>query len=183
MRANGITTAESRFVTDRHPDLPWLLGFAATLFPTAPVIHLIRHPLDVTLSGFAQDKLYEGNAGVTLASMATLFDAQMQAIAQVRGQTTLRYLPIRYEDLVRDPVATLRQVLEFIGITADPHALLDAPPRAVPRVPTHRVLHLRPHRRSLYRHRSFGPVFDEALPILNPWIERLGYGQPQETTP
>ncbi len=183
LRASGVSTAESRFVTDRHPDLPWLLGFAATLFPTAPVIHVLRHPLDIALSGFAQDKLYEGNAGVTLAGMATLFDAQMNAIAQVRGQTTLRYLPIRYEDLVRDPAGTLRLVLDFIGITADVHALLDTPPRAIPRAPGHRLVQLPPHRRSLYRHRSFGAVFDEALPILTPWIERLGYAQPQETTP
>lgn len=178
LSAAGTITPESRYVTDRNPDLPWLLGLAASLFPTAPIIHLIRHPLDVVLSGFAQDKLYEGNAGVTLASLATLFDAQMSAIAQIRGQATLRYLPVRYEDLVRDPAAILRQVFDFIGVTADPNTLLAAPPRAVPRTPTHRVVQLPPHRRSLYRHRGFGPVFGEAMPILTPWIVQLGYAEP-----
>lgn len=180
LRAAGTTTPETRFVTDRNPDLPWLLGFAATLFPLAPVIHVLRHPLDVVLSGFAQDKLYEGNAGVTLAGMAMLFDAQMRAIAQVRGQTTLRYLPVRYEDMVRDPAAILREVLDFIGVTADPAALLAASPRAVPRAPTHQVVRLPPHRRGLYRHRGFGPVFGEALPLLTPWIDRLGYADARE---
>lgn len=176
LRAAGAITADTRFVTDRNPDLPWLLGLAAALFPTSPIIQVIRHPLDVVLSGFAQDTLYEGDAGVTLASLATLFDAQMSAIAQVRGQTTLRYLPIRYEDMVRDPAGTLSRIFAFLGITADPRPLLTAPPRAVPRAPTHRVTRTPPHRRSLLRHQHFGAAFAEAMPILTPWIERLGYG-------
>ncbi|MCU4159201.1 sulfotransferase [Acidiphilium sp. AL] len=179
LRGSATIGADSRFVTDRGAELPWLIGFAAALFPDAPVIHVLRHPLDVVLSGFAQDKLYEGNAGVTLASLARLYDAQMQAIAQVRGQTTLRYLPIRYEDMVRDPAAALGQVLDFLAVAADPATLLAAPPRAVPRAPAHRVLQQKPHRRGLYRHRGFGAVFDEAMPILAPWIERLGYAAPE----
>ncbi|MGC9269086.1 sulfotransferase [Acidiphilium sp.] len=183
LRGGGVITAETRFVTDRNPDLPWLLGLAGALFPTAPIIHVLRHPLDVTLSGFAQDKLYEGNAGVTLASMAALYDAQMNAISQIRGQTTLRYLPVRYEDLVQAPLATIARVLDFIGIATDPATLLAAPPRAVPRTPAHRVVQQPIHQRSRYRHRAFGPVFAEAAPLLAPWIERLGYAEPQEIAP
>lgn len=175
LRAAGTITQETRFVTDRHPELPWMLGFAAALFPDAPVVHVLRHPLDIVLSGFTQDRLYEGNAGVSLAGFARLYDAQMNAIAQVRGQTTLRYLPVRYEDLVSDPARVLGHVLDFIGAAGDPVTMLDAPPRPVPRVPAHRVLYRRPHRNSLYRHQRFGVVFDEAMPVLAPWIERLGY--------
>ena len=175
LRAAGIIGPRARFVTDRHPELPWLLGLANTLFPEAPVIHVLRHPLDVVLSGFAQDRLYEGNAGVTLASLARLYDAQMDAIAHVRGQTTMRYLPVRYEDLVTDTEATLRRVLDFIGLAADPAAMIAAPPRAVPRVPAYRAELDPPHRRGLFRHRRFGDIFGEAMPVLAPWIERLGY--------
>lgn len=182
LRAAGSVTGETKFVTDRNPDLPWLLGFAAALFPLAPVIHVIRHPLDVVLSGFAQDKLYEGNAGVTLQGMATLFDVQMSAIGQVRGQTTLRYLPVRYEDLVRRPEATLQMVLDFIGLEADAGTLLTAPPRTVPRVPAHRVVQRATHENSVGRYRRFGDVFGEAMPLLAPWIERLGYSDHQHVT-
>lgn len=180
LRAAATIGGATRFVTDRHPDLPWLLGFAAALFPEAPVIHLLRHPLDIVLSGYAQDKLYEGNAGTSLAGMARLYDAEMEAIAHVRGQTTLRYLPLRYEDLAADPAGSLGRTFDFIGLESDPAALLAAPPRAVPRVPAHRVAQEAPHRRALYRHRPFGPIFGEALPTLAPWIERLGYAEPAE---
>lgn len=181
-RANGIAGPQARFVTDRHPDLPWLLGLVTTVFADAPVIHVLRHPLDVVLSGFAQDRLYEGDAGVTLASLARLYDAQMSAIAQVRGQVTMRYLAVRYEDLVGDTAATVGRVLAFIGHAGDPAAMIAAPPRAVPRVPAYRA-ELEPlHRRAVFRHRLFGDVFGEAMPVLAPWIERLGYAAP-ETRP
>ncbi|HQT72365.1 MAG TPA: sulfotransferase [Acidiphilium sp.] len=179
LRASGIAGPQARFVTDRHPDLPWLLGLAATLFADAPVIHVLRHPLDVVLSGFAQDRLYEGNAGVTLASIARLYDAQMNAIAQVRGQMTMRYLAVRYEDLVTDTAATLGRVLGFIGHAADPASMIAAPPRAVPRIPAYRAELEKLHRRAVFRHRRFGDVFGEAMPVLAPWIERLGYAAPE----
>ena len=168
----GIARPEARFATDRHADLPWLLGLAGFLFPQAPVIHLLRHPLDVVLSGFARDQLYEGHAGLTLPSLGHFYDLQMQAIAHIRGQMTLRYLPVRYEDLVTSPVETLHQIHRFIGLKrAAPSALLDTPPRAVPRVPAYRARLMKLHHHGLYRHRRFGDVF----PSLTPWIQRLGY--------
>jgi tetratricopeptide (TPR) repeat protein len=178
LRGAGAITAGTHHVTDRSPDLVWTLGLAGLLFPDAPVIHVLRHPLDVVLSGFAQDRLYEGNAGVTLDSLARLYDIQMSMIGHFRGQMTLRYLPVRYENLVTGPAAVLAQIFSFAGITADPLEVLAKPPRPLLRAPTHQILREPPHRRSLYRHRRFGPVFSEIMPLLAPWIERLGYDQP-----
>lgn len=172
----GVTTSETPFVTDRHAELPWLLGLGVSLFPDAPVIHLLRHPLDVVLSAFTQDTLYEGDAGLTLASLAHSYDLKMQAIAHIRGQMTLRYLPVRYEDLVTNPVATMRRIYQFIGLHQPVSKnLYAAPPRSVPRIPGYRAQFNGLHRRGLYRHRLFGPVLDEVMPRLAPWIERLGY--------
>ena len=178
LRASGTITAATRHVTDRSPDLVWNLGLAGLLFPDALIIHVLRHPLDVVLSSFAQDRLYEGNAGATLESLARLYDIQMSMIAHFRGQMTLRYLPIRYEEMVIDPAGTLAKVFSFTGIAADPAEVLAQPPRAVPRAPTYQILREKPHQRSLYRHRKFGPVFGDIMPLLTPWIEKLGYVQP-----
>lgn len=180
LKAAGVTGAQTRFVTDRHAELPWLLGLAVFLFPQAPVIHLLRHPLDVVLSIYATDKVYEGGAGLTLLSAAQLYDVQMQAIAHVRGQMTMRYLPLRYEELVTDPALTLCRVHDFIGLSGeDPQALVTALPRKVPRVPVYRTWLEPVHQRGLGRHKKFGAAFNEVLPLLTPWIERLGYGRAQ----
>lgn len=171
----GITTGETRFVTDRDADLPWSLGLAALLFPDAPIVHVLRHPLDVVLSRYAQDKLALGNAGVTLDSVGRLYDAEMQAIAYIRGQMTLRYLPLRYEDLVEAPAATLARVLDFVGIPGEADTILASEPRKAPRAPTWQVMREPIHRRGRFRHLGFGDVFGEVLPIVKPWIEALGY--------
>jgi Flp pilus assembly protein TadD len=177
LRASGVITAETRLVTDRSPDLVWTLGLASLLFQEAPVIHLLRHPLDVVLSGFTEDRLFEASAGATLESLARLYDIQMSMISHFRGQMTLRYLPVRYEDLVADPAAELARIFRFIGIDADAAAVLATTPRPVPRAPSYQILREPPHRRGLYRHRKFGPIFGEIMPLLSPWIGRLGYDQ------
>lgn len=179
----GVADAQTRFITDRHADLPWLLGLVNMLFPQAPIIHLLRHPLDVVLSGYTQDRMFEGDAGLTLDSLAAFYDMQMQAISHCRGQLTMRYLPVRYEDLVTNPAQTLGRIHKFIGLKkADPKALITAPPRAVPRVPAYRMQLGPLNDRGLYRHRRFNPeIFASCLPRLAPWIERLGYGATQKS--
>lgn len=180
LKEAGVTKAGTKFVTDRHADLPWLLGFAALLFPEAPVIHVLRHPLDVVLSSFAQDSLYEGNAGVTLNSSAQLYDHQMHAISHIRAQMTLRYLPVRYENLVEKPKETLQKVHRFIGLTeANSQAMVETPWRALPRVPAYRAEMEQLHKFGLNRHRNFENIFAEVMPLLSPWIERLGYVAPK----
>jgi hypothetical protein len=107
----------------------------------------------------------------------------MSLIRHYRGQLTLRYLPIRYEALLDDPGAALRQILHFIGAEAGVPG--DAELRAnrrmtANRVPGHAVVQEPIHHRGLNGARRAAAIapelFAEAMPILAPWIEELGYG-------
>jgi hypothetical protein len=107
----------------------------------------------------------------------------MSMIRHYRGQLTLRYLPIRYEALLGDPGASLRQIIDFIGAEAELPG--DAELRANRRntaspVPGHAVVQEPIHGRGLNgarRAAAIAPdIFAEAMPILAPWIEELGYG-------
>jgi hypothetical protein len=153
------------FVTDRSADNFWHLGLIKLLFPAAPVIHLLRHPLDVMLGNLAQDKKLEANCHASMAAAAAHYDLSMGMIRHYRGQLALRYLPVRYEALVEDPAAVLAQVLGFIGGDAGGAPVLAGPAM---------------HRRGLYRHRRYEAelpqLFAEVLPVLSPWIDELGYG-------
>lgn len=176
--SNGFTEAKTKFVTDRHADLPWLLGLGISLFPHAPVVHLLRHPLDVVLSGFTRDQFFENHAGPTLAGLAQAYDLRMQAISYLRGQMTMRYLPVRYEDLLRDPETTLERIYRFIGLhEVDTKALLAAPRRTVPRVPPYYMQPEILDKAGLYRHQHFNAALADIKVQLAPWIERLGYGE------
>jgi tetratricopeptide (TPR) repeat protein len=153
------------FITDRTPGNFWHLGLIKLMFPEAPVIHLLRHPLDVVLSNLSQDKKLEANCNVSMVALAKHYDLSMALIRHYRGQLTLRYLPVRYEDLVNNPAPALVRILEYIGAKPGPAPL-------VPREPV--------HRRGLFRHKAYQAVlpdlFKDVMPVLQPWIDELGYG-------
>jgi len=184
LKASGIAEGDQKYVTDRAPDNHWHLGLIKLLFPDAPVIHVIRHPLDIALSNLSQDKKLEANAQVSMLAAARHYDFTMSLIKHFRANLTLRYLPVRYEDLVTSPAATLKTVLNFIG--ADP-ALIpkDSILKAnkftqTPRIPVHAILQEKLHQRGRYRYRDYEAelpaLFSEVRPILTPWIDELGYG-------
>jgi len=179
----GLLAPGTRFVTDRAPDNHWHLGLIKLLFPDAPIIHVLRHPLDIMLSNLSQDKRLEANCGVSMAAMAQHYNMTMSMIRHYRGQLTLRYLPVRYESLVESPGAVLREILLFLG--ADP-ALVPGEEtlRAneflpLPRAPAHSIMQEPVHRRALFRHRAYEAMlpalFTEVRPVLDPWITELGY--------
>jgi tetratricopeptide (TPR) repeat protein len=183
LRNTGIAPTQA-YVTDRGPDNHWHLGLIKLLFPEAPIIHVIRHPYDVLLGNFAHDRKLEANAGISLASLARHYDFTMNLIKHFRGQLTLRYLPIRYEDMVAEPLASLRETLAFIGAegarTPDEFSLRANEFFATPRIPGHAAVQAPIHTRNRYKFRAYEAVmpnlFSEIRPIIEPWIAELGYG-------
>ncbi len=183
LRATGLLQPETKFITDRAPDNHWHLGLIKLLFPEAPVIHVVRHPLDIMLSNLGQDKRLEANCGVSMAATARHYDLTMSMIKHYRGQLALRYLPVRYEMLVSDPLAVLQSIVKFIG--AAPVKLPSKPALRVnafqpmPRVPAHVVTQQPLHERGVYRYRAYEAalpqLFSEVRPILDGWIAELGY--------
>jgi len=180
----GLARPGVRFITDRTASNPWHLPLIKLLFPQAAIIHVIRHPLDIMLSVLSQDKRMEANAHVSMPAAARHYGLTMDLLKHYRANLTLRYLPVRYEDLAREPASTLRRVLEFIG--ADPAALpheatlkanaskLEGP------LPAHFAVREALHGRGVFRYREYEAVlpnlFSEVRESLQPWIAELGYG-------
>lgn len=181
LRDSGLIT-HHKFFTDRGEHNHWHLGLIKLLFPEAPIIHVIRHPYDVLLGNFAHDRRLEANAGISLMTLARHYDFTMNLIKHFRGQLTLRYLPVRYEDLVDEPLETLREIAAFIGTDArlpDEFSLRANEIFASPRIPAHAAVQQPLHRRSRYKYRAYEAMmpnlFSEVRPILEPWINDLGY--------
>jgi tetratricopeptide (TPR) repeat protein len=178
----GIASRAVKHVTLRAASNAWHLGFIKLLFPEAPVIHLIRHPLDVIVNNFSRDKKLEANCGVSLSALAQHYDLTMSLIRHYRGQLALRYLPVRYEDLIRSPAQTLHDLLEFIGATGavPKETLLRANPiTPAARRPAHVIGQQPIHARGIFQHLAFESaapnLFSEIRPRLTPWIAELGY--------
>ena len=97
---------------DKTPEYCRHLPVLRELFPTAQFIHVVRDGRDVALSAF---KTGFGPKNVDEAARA--WREQVRMITAFGASTSPDdFLTIRYEDLLRDPVATLGTIGAFLGI-------------------------------------------------------------------
>lgn len=84
------------------------------LFPEARFIHMIRDPRDIHCSVVAKAHSTTPRwLDVTAERTAKGWIRRIETGMRWRGDS--RYLEVRYEDLVRDPVSTTEKILSFIG--------------------------------------------------------------------
>jgi hypothetical protein len=85
---------------------------AWTMFPEARVVHIIRDPRDVVASRL-ETPMIDSEDVRAVARWWRRFNLENIEAGAAAGPR--RYLRIRYEDLVRDPEATLHIVCAFLG--------------------------------------------------------------------
>jgi Sulfotransferase family len=120
VRQLGILTPGATWFTDKMPLNETHMGLIALLFPQAPLIHVLRHPLDVVLSVFSNHLTHGFFCSYALETAARHYVRVMDLVEHYRGEMTLRYMPIRYEDIVADLDSSARRMLSFIGEEFDP---------------------------------------------------------------
>ncbi len=59
----SLSQAAAGWFTDKALTHELYLGFAHLLFPASPIIHIVRHPLDVVVSNYANGLPHGGFAG------------------------------------------------------------------------------------------------------------------------
>jgi tetratricopeptide (TPR) repeat protein len=180
VRRLGILEPGVAWFTDKMPLNEMHLGLIALMFPSAPLIHVVRHPLDVVLSTFSNNLTHGFYCAYALESIATHYALTMELVEHYRGEMALRYLPVRYEDVVDDQEASIRRMLDFIGEPFDASCLNFHENRRYARTASYAQVTERLYDTSRYRHRHYLERLEPATAILNPVIQRLGYalGQP-----
>ena len=105
-----------RIWADKTPENIGRFDFVLRHFPSARLVHVIRDGRDVAASLRRQPwmKLRDRSGPAALARCGAYWAERVAAGSRLRGHP--RYVEIRYEDLVRRPEATLRGLLEFLGL-------------------------------------------------------------------
>jgi len=170
----------SGLIVDKLPLNMLGLPVIRTLFPDARIIFAQRHPCDAVLSGFMQSfTLNDAMACfLRIEDAADLYDAAMTLFTRSREALPLAFHNLIYEELVVDPEAALRPLIDFLGLEWRPE-LLDhrstAKARGAIITPSYdqvvQPLSKAPSGRWRRYEKQLGPV----LPVLLPWAERLGY--------
>lgn len=109
---------------EKTPGYGALMPGIAALLPEARFVHVVRDGRDVAVSlraaWFAPSQ--------DIAELATTWSDRSQLIADL-GAEVPHYLELRFEDLLRQPEASLRRVSAFLGLGFSP-AMLDPGPAA-----------------------------------------------------
>lgn len=112
-------SGEAPHVTDKMPFNYLHLGFIATLFPDAAVIHCRRDPLDTCLScyftSFGENLLFAGD----LTALGRYYVDYRQLMDHWRRVLPKPPLEVQYEQLVGDTERTIRSILKFCGLDWD----------------------------------------------------------------
>lgn len=111
-------------VTDKMPQNFIYIGLIAQLFPSASIIHCVRHPMDTGLSCFLG---HFGNVGHDYSYDLDILGAYYIEYRRLMNHWTAvlgdRILDISYENLVTNQESTSRRMFDFCGLEWDDRCL------------------------------------------------------------
>ncbi|HZL00658.1 MAG TPA: sulfotransferase [Caulobacteraceae bacterium] len=174
-RQSGILEPGAAWFTDKMPLNETHLGLIALLFPASPMIHVLRHPLDVVLSVFSNQLTHGFYCAYSLETAARHYALIADLVAHYRAEMSLKYLPIRYEDIVADQAGAVGRMLDFIGEDFDDRCLNFQDNKRYARTASYAQVTEKLYDRSRFRYRRYLEELAPVIPILRPAMDRLGY--------
>jgi hypothetical protein len=174
-REVGAMADRATWFTDKMPLNETHLGLISLIFPQAPIIHLIRHPLDVALSTFANQMTHGFYCAGDLDSIARHYLLTLDLVDHYRAEIAPNYLAVRYEDVIDNQETKVRQMLAFIGAEYDSRCLAFHENRRYARTASYAQVSEKLYDRSRYRWRGYRDQLTPIVPMLEPAIRRLGY--------
>jgi tetratricopeptide (TPR) repeat protein len=126
--------------TDKWPDNFWWIGLIRAGFPNAPVINVIRDPLDNALGVFKQYFARGVEHSSRFDWIAGYWEIYLDVLQHWESVLPGQLLHLRYADLVDEPDATARRMLEYCGLEYESDVLaFHAADRAVMTPSGHQV--------------------------------------------
>jgi tetratricopeptide (TPR) repeat protein len=174
-RQLGAVRKGASWFTDKMPLNETHLGLIGLIFLQAPIIHLLRHPLDVVLSVFSNQLTHGFYCAYDLVTIARHYVLVMDLVAHYRREMKLRYLAIRYEDIVADQEPNVRRMLSHVGVPFERRCLDFHENRRYARTASYAQVTEKLYDRSRYRYRAYRQELAPVIPILEPTIFALGY--------
>jgi tetratricopeptide (TPR) repeat protein len=171
---------EGRWLVDKHPLNMARVPAIHRLFPNARFILAERHPADAVLSCFmANFRLNFAMRSFTdLTEAAQTYDTVFRAWHQAGVLFGVASHAVRYERLVQDPRAELQPLVEWLGLDWDDRLLAHqdtARERGRVRTASYAQIGEALYTRASGRWRRYADQLAPVLPILDPWVRKMGY--------
>jgi hypothetical protein len=159
-------------------------GLITRVFPGAKFILALRHPCDVVLSCFL--RRFDLNTAMVqfldLEGAARFYDTVFSLWEHYNRVMNLNVHAIHYEDVVRDFRPTVAALLEFLKVPWN-DAVLEydktAREKAHISTPSYHQVTQKIYTRASGRWLRYKKHMEPVLPILEPWVKKLGYSMDQ----
>jgi hypothetical protein len=106
-------------VTDKMPHNFQAVGFIATMFPKARIIHTRRSPMDTCLSIWQQNFNDAHTYARNLKDLGHHYAQYLDLMEHWRQVLPDRMLEIDYEELVENQEEMTRKLIDFVGLPWD----------------------------------------------------------------
>ncbi|MHB8404070.1 MAG: tetratricopeptide repeat-containing sulfotransferase family protein [Gammaproteobacteria bacterium] len=111
--------------TDKLPTNFFYVGIIHLLFPKASIIYCHRNPVATCFSCFQNNILMPANGSFShdLTDLGHFYKLHERMMAHWRKALPGRILQVEYEDMVEDPEAGIRRLLDFCGLEFEQQCL------------------------------------------------------------
>ncbi len=174
-RQLGAVRPGRRFFTDKMPLNETHLGLIGLLFPEAPIVHVVRHPLDVALSVFSNHLTHGFYCAYELESIARHYALVADLVEHYLRELQIKYLRVRYEDVIADQERQVRDILGFIGVDYDPRCLAFHENSRYARTASYAQVAEKLYDRSVNRRLAYREELAPIEPSLGHVARRYGY--------
>lgn len=171
----NIVKDNARRFTDKMPLNEIHLPLIHAAFPDSPLIHVIRHPLDVVLSCYFNQLTHGGNCSFELETAAAHYAAVYDMWRYYKEDLGIACLEVRYEELVAEPEQQVRRLLDAINEPWDQACLAFHQNQRYARTASYAQVSEKMYTRSKYRYRNYLAHLMPIVSMLAPICEELGY--------
>ncbi len=171
---NIIQGGACRF-TDKMPLNEIHLPLIHAAFPDSPLIHVVRHPMDVVLSCYFNQLTHGGNCAFALETAATHYAAVYELWRHYKEGLGISPVTVRYEELVAEPEPQVRRLLAAIDEPWDEACLAFHLNQRYARTASYAQVSEKMYTGSKYRYKNYSAHLRQIAPILAPIVEEMGY--------
>jgi Flp pilus assembly protein TadD len=180
LAANHVPLSDGAMLVDKSPLYLQRVPQIIRLFPDARFILALRHPADAVLSCFISNFRLNSSMSnfLRLDTAAEFYDLTFAMWERARNVFRMPVQTVMYEQMIEDPEASLRPVIEELGLQWHPDIVdheQTAKARGVITTASYAQVTEPLYRRAAGRWHHYRKHLDPILPTLRPWIEKFGY--------
>ncbi len=171
----GLVGEGKTLFTDKMPLNDTHLPLIRLAFPQAPVIRMVRHPLDVAISILSHNLTHGQNSGFAMETIISHMIAQHGLDAHYDTMLDRPPLVVRYEHFVAGQETETRRILDYCGLAFDDACLRFHENRRHAPTPSYSQVSKPLNDRSIGRWRNYARPLAPFMDRIAPVAEALGY--------